>query len=73
MAGERKVAPHNVKALDFEVNYILIVCPLQSQILVYLSQCCKNPSHFPKILGYKLVKIESRSGLKFVSRRVQNR
>lgn len=73
MVSERKVAPHNVKTLDLEDSYILTVFPLQSQILIYFSQCCKNPNHFPKILGWKLVKIESKSGLKFVSRQVQNR
>lgn len=73
MVSERKVAPRNVKALGLEVNYILTVLPLQSQILIYLSQCCKNPNHFPKILGCKLVKTESKSGPKFVSRQVQNR
>lgn len=73
MVSERNIAPCNAKALDSENNYILTVFPLQSQILIYLSQCCKNASHFPKILGCKLVKIESKSGLKFVSRQVQNR
>lgn len=63
MVSERKVAPPNTKGLDSEDNYILTVFPLQSHIPIY---SCKNPNHLPKILGCKLVKIESRSGLKFL-------
>lgn len=64
--SERNVAPHNTKGLDLEDNHILTVFPLQSHFVICLPQCCKNPNHLPKILGCKLVKIDSRSGLKFL-------